>query len=600
MLHTSLVPRLATLGVLFAAASSCSPPHDTIPEDADLADGMEAAAPVCDGDEDCDDLIACTINHCEEGLCVHIPCLDCCPKGWECVVDFGCGMAPTPCTTDDECVDSTACTLDRCRDATYCEHLPQNGLCDEGEICLAALGCIPTPPTECDVDEDCDMGRPCLGQWYCDPEFACQFLSLVECADDDDCTDDLCIDEEGGCVHRTRDADEDGYGDADCGGDDCDDSNPDIHPGATELCNEVDDDCDGDIDEGCCEETSCTTSCGSTGTTTCPDGDCLPPAETCNGADDDCDGVADNGFACALGVVGTCPTTCGSTGSRTCQGDCTWDDCVPPAETCNGVDDDCDGVADDDFTCARDETESCTLARHGSWFAGLAACEDDCSGWDLSACTNCGDGTRDADEQCDGTDFGGDDCTDYSDFGGGTLQCGTGCRVDTSLCHRCGNGVIDAAEGEDCDGSELGGATCATVGGPFDTGSLSCRFDCTYLTSGCVLFDPTGDYTLDRTVSYSCAYGFFGFSFSSLHFSDTGATLDVTGGHTPMEGSSATDGHIDVSGEVLGGCNEYYTLTGDFTSETEWTGEFRVTFASGTGSCYDCTSQSWTVTGTLD
>src|SRR4051812_14847838 len=43
------------------------------------------------------------------------------------------------------------------------------------------------------------------------------------------------------------DADHDGYSTPA----DCDDSNPSIHPGALETCNFVDDNCNGEIDEGC-------------------------------------------------------------------------------------------------------------------------------------------------------------------------------------------------------------------------------------------------------------------------------------------------------------------------------------------------------------
>ncbi|RME23582.1 MAG: MYXO-CTERM sorting domain-containing protein, partial [Deltaproteobacteria bacterium] len=98
--------------------------------------------------------------------------------------------------------------------------------------------------------------------------------------------------------------DSDGYQDAACGGDDCDDSNADINPGAAESCDDgVDNDCDGDTDLDDADCAACEDSDGdgyqdaACGGSDCDDSnELINPAaeEDCtDGADNDCDGLTD-------------------------------------------------------------------------------------------------------------------------------------------------------------------------------------------------------------------------------------------------------------------------------------------------------------------
>ena len=127
-------------------------------------------------------------------------------------------------------------------------------------------------------------------------------------------------------------------------------------PTGAETCDRIDNNCDGHIDEG---DPGGGGACGSStgicrtgvqhcvgGALTCAGG-VSPGVETCNGLDDNCDGVVDDhnpggGPACGT-AIGACTPgrlTC-TGGSLMCQGGT-----ASRAETCNGIDDDCDGVVD--------------------------------------------------------------------------------------------------------------------------------------------------------------------------------------------------------------------------------------------------------------
>jgi len=102
--------------------------------------------------------------------------------------------------------------------------------------------------------------------------------------------------------------------------------------------------------------------------------------------------------------------------------------------------------------------------------------------WPQERTLGCGDGVIDTSEVCDGSDMGGKTCAALG-FDGGDLLCGADCRsFDKSGCHRCGDGKKNGAEA--CDGAAVGGATCAGLG--FEGGTLKCKGDCKALvTSAC-------------------------------------------------------------------------------------------------------------------
>jgi len=263
-----------------------------------------------------------------------------------------------------------------------------------------------------------------------------------------------------------EDADGDGFASPDCGGTDCDDADPDVYPGAPEACNFVDDDCDGDVDEGFDADGDGWTTCG---------GDCndtlfdVNPdaAEVCDQLDNDCDGDVDEGF------------DLDGDGYASCAGDCDEDDpSVNPgaAEDCNGIDDDCDGQADEDFdtdgdgwtTCGGDCNDTAPLVNPGaSEICNFV--DDDCDGdvdegfdADGDGFTSCAGDCDDADpavspaatELCNGID---DNCDGVADEGFDAD--GDGVSVCEGDCDDGDPDVLPGAEewcngiDDDCDGT---------------------------------------------------------------------------------------------------------------------------------------------------
>ena len=94
----------------------------------------------------------------------------------------------------------------------------------------------------------------------------------------------------------------------------------------------------------------------------------------------------------------------------------------------------------------------------------------------------CGNGFIDVGEACDGSDLGGASCTSLG-FPGGTLACRADCTFETTPCLFCHEGVREPDKGEVCDDLDFGGATCADYG--FEMGDLICNSCVTIDTSNC-------------------------------------------------------------------------------------------------------------------
>jgi hypothetical protein len=464
-------------GLASEVMESCDPPDGFAATAGDCDDACAMCNSVgteaCDGrDNDCDgntdegtDTVCGTATGiCEEGMqrC-QAGVLSACEGG----VLAGTEACDAP--LDEDCDDSfdegCACTGTAPRACG-----PETGACvagqqtcEQGIWSTCAGGTGPTNEACDGMDRDCDGKIDEAGgsTWYRDADsdgYGNTNLSTVACAkptgyvaDNRDCNDasatthpgaaETCdsadrdcdgdTDEAGGTTWY-RDADSDGYGNTSMSqvscsqpsgyvgvGNDCNDGNNAIKPGATETCDSADRDCDGDTDEAGgttwyrdadtdtygnpnTPQVACSQPSGYVANSQdCNDGsNTIKPGatETCDSADRDCDGRTDE------------------------AGGTTW-----------YRDSDADGYGNPNVTQVACTMPSGHVGMHasGQW---------DCN--DLLNTVNPG-----ATERCDGSDS---NCNAIPDLTDTAVTCAADRYCNGTACVlKCGNGVIDS--GEDCD-----------------------------------------------------------------------------------------------------------------------------------------------------
>ena len=236
--------------------------------------------------------------------------------------------------------------------------------------------------------------------------------------------------------------DDDADGDETANEADCAPLDPDVHPGAQELCDGLDNDCNDEIDEGLgkvsCGKGECAhavPACTAGKPTPCDPFDGIAE-EACDGLDNDCNGLVDEGLgfvSCGLGICAHTIPACADGEAQECD---------PLAgageEICDGLDNDCNGKTDEGLP---------TLAcGKGQCFHTVSSCVG-------GVLQDCDPFAGAGPEVCDGVD---NDCDGDQDEDLGTIMCGLGeCLHEMDYCEDGKVAVCNPYKGvsiEICDG----------------------------------------------------------------------------------------------------------------------------------------------------